>query len=150
MARPRARPRAVRPAGGAAARRPRERDHRRRHGMDPEWYELPAATAKLMNETRAAGGRIVAVGTTTVRVLETTAKNGLPLDAGAGETSLFIYPGFRFSVVDVLLTNFHLPKSTLFMLVCALAGRERMLEAYRVAAAEKYRFYSYGDAMLIG
>jgi len=121
----------------------------RRHVMDPEWYELPAATAKLVNETRAAGGRIVAVGTTTVRVLETTAKNGLPLDAGAGETSLFIYPGFRFSVVDVLLTNFHLPKSTLFMLVCALAGRERMLEAYRVAAAEKYRFYSYGDAMLI-
>ena len=121
----------------------------RRHVMDPEWYEVPAETAKLVNETRAAGGRIVAVGTTAVRVLETTATNGLPLDAGAGETSLFIYPGFRFSVVDVLLTNFHLPKSTLFMLVSALAGLERLLEAYRVAAAERYRFYSYGDAMLI-
>jgi S-adenosylmethionine:tRNA ribosyltransferase-isomerase len=120
-----------------------------RHAMDPEWYELPAATAKLVNETRAAGGRIVAVGSTAVRVLETAAQNGLPLEAGAGETSLFIYPGFRFSVVDALVTNFHLPKSTLFMLVCALAGRERMLEAYRIAAAEKYRFYSYGDAMLI-
>ncbi len=78
------------------------------------------------------------------------AQKGWPLEAGTGETSLFIYPGFRFSVVDALLTNFHLPKSTLFMLVCALAGRERMLEAYRVAAAEQYRFYSYGDAMLIG
>jgi S-adenosylmethionine:tRNA ribosyltransferase-isomerase len=121
----------------------------RRHVMDPEWYELPAATAKLVNETRAAGGRNVAVGSTAVRVLETAAQKGWPLEAGAGETSLFIYPGFRFSVVDVLLTNFHLPKSTLFMLVCAVAGRERMLEAYRVAAAEKYRFYSYGDAMLI-
>jgi len=122
----------------------------RRHVMDPEWYELPAATAKLVNETRAAGGRIVAVGSTSVRVLETAAQKGWPLEAGTGETSLFIYPGFRFSVVDALLTNFHLPKSTLFMLVCALAGRERMLEAYRVAAAERYRFYSYGDAMLIG
>jgi len=121
----------------------------RRHVMDPEWYELPATTATLVNETRAAGGRIVAVGSTAVRVLETAAQNGLPLEAGTGETGLFIYPGFRFSVVDVLLTNFHLPKSTLFMLVCALAGRECMLEAYRVAAVEKYRFYSYGDAMLI-
>jgi len=121
----------------------------RRHVMDPEWYELPATTATLVNETRAAGGRIVAVGSTAVRVLETAAQNGLPLEAGTGETGLFIYPGFRFSVVEVLLTNFHLPKSTLFMLVCALAGRERMLEAYRVAAIEKYRFYSYGDAMLI-
>jgi S-adenosylmethionine:tRNA ribosyltransferase-isomerase len=121
----------------------------RRHVMDPEWYELPPTTAKLVNESRAAGGRIVAVGSTAVRVLETAAQNGLPLEAGAGETGLFIYPGFRFSVMDVLLTNFHLPKSTLFMLVCALAGRERMLEAYRAAAAERYRFYSYGDAMLI-
>src|SRR2546428_179891 len=121
-----------------------------RHVMDPEWYELPAATAKVVNETRAAGGRIVAVGSTAVRVLETAAQKGWPLEAGTGETSLFIYPGFRFSVVDLMLTNFHLPKSTLFMLVCALAGRERTLEAYRVAAAQRYRFYSYGDAMLIG
>ena len=103
-----------------------------RHVMDPEWYELPAATAKVVNETRAAGGRIVAVGSTAMRVLETAAQKGWPLEASTGETSLFIYPGFRFSVVDLMLTNFHLPKSTLFMLVCALAGRERTLEAYRV------------------
>jgi len=121
-----------------------------RHVMDPEWYELPAATAKVVNEMQAAGGRIVAVGSTAVRVLETAAQKGWPLEAGTGETSLFIYPGFRFSVVDLMLTNFHLPKSTLFMLVCALAGRERVVEAYRVAAAQRYRFYSYGDAMLIG
>src|SRR5207245_8527687 len=118
--------------------------------MEPEWYELPGATAKVVNEMQAAGGRIVAVGSTAVRVLETAALKGWPLEAGTGETSLFIYPGFRFSVVDLMLTNLHLPKSTLFMLVCALAGRERTLEAYRVAAAQRYRLYSYGDAMLIG
>src|SRR3989442_8404262 len=101
----------------------------RRHVMDPEWYELPAATAKLVNETRAAGGRIVAVGSTAVRGLETAGQNGGPLEAGAGEAGLFIYPGFRFSVVDVLLTHFHLPKSTLFMPVCALAGLAGLLEA---------------------
>ncbi len=119
------------------------------HRMDPEWFELPADTAGLVNDTRAAGGRVIAVGSTSVRVLETAAQKGLPLRAATGETALFIYPGYEFAVVDAMLTNFHLPKSTLFMLVCALAGRERMLEAYRVAAEEKYRFYSYGDAMLI-
>ncbi|HEV8242488.1 MAG TPA: tRNA preQ1(34) S-adenosylmethionine ribosyltransferase-isomerase QueA [Nitrospirales bacterium] len=124
-------------------------DDIRRHEMDPEWFELPADTARLVRETRTAGGRIIAVGSTSVRVLETAAQKGLPLQAGSGETALFIYPGYRFAVVDTMLTNFHLPKSTLFMLVCALAGREYMLEAYRVGAAEKYRFYSYGDAMLI-
>lgn len=121
----------------------------REHRMDPEWFELPADTAKLVNETRERGGRVVAVGSTSVRVLETAAQKGLPLREGSGETALFIYPGYGFAVADAMLTNFHLPKSTLFMLVCALAGRERMLEAYRLAAAEKYRFYSYGDAMLI-
>ena len=121
----------------------------REHRMDPEWYELPAGTAKLVNETRENGGRVIAVGSTSVRVLENAAQKGLLLQAGSGETALFIYQGYKFTVVDAMLTNFHLPKSTLFMLVCALAGRERMLEAYRVAATERYRFYSYGDAMLI-
>ncbi len=121
----------------------------REHRMDPEWFELPADTAGLVNETRERGGRVIAVGSTSVRVLETAAQKGLPLREGSGETALFIYPGYRFTAVDAMLTNFHLPKSTLFMLVCALAGRERMLEAYRIAAAERYRFYSYGDAMLI-
>jgi S-adenosylmethionine:tRNA ribosyltransferase-isomerase len=121
----------------------------REHQMDPEWYELPVETAKIVNEARETGGRVIAVGSTSVRVLETAAQAGWPLRAGSGETSLFIYPGYVFKAVDAMLTNFHLPKSTLFMLVCALAGRERMLEAYRVAAAERYRFYSYGDAMLI-
>jgi len=121
----------------------------REHRMDPEWFELPADTARVVNEARERGGRVIAVGSTSVRVLETAAQNGLPLREGLGETALFIYPGYPFTVVDAMLTNFHLPKSTLFMLVCALAGRERMLEVYRVAAAEKYRFYSYGDAMLI-
>lgn len=124
-------------------------DDIREHRMDPEWFELPADTAAAVNETRTAGGRVIAVGSTSVRVLETVAQKGGPLQAATGETALFIYPGYRFAVVDAMLTNFHLPKSTLFMLVCALAGRERMLEAYRAAAAEQYRFYSYGDAMLI-
>ena len=121
----------------------------RDHTMDSEWYDLPERTATAINETKNSGGRVIAVGTTTVRVLETMAGRGIPLQAGSGETTLFIYPGFELKVVDAMLTNFHLPKSTLFMLVCALAGRERMLKAYRTAAAERYRFYSYGDAMLI-
>ncbi len=124
-------------------------DDIREHRMDSEWFDLPADTAKLVNETRERGGRIIAVGSTSVRVLETAAQKGMPLREGSGETALFIYPGYRFAVVGAMLTNFHLPKSTLFMLVCALAGRERIRETYRLAAAERYRFYSYGDAMLI-
>ena len=124
-------------------------DDIRAHRMDPEWFELPADTARLVNETRTVGGRVIAVGSTSVRVLETAAQKGLPLREGSGETALFIYPGYRFAVVDAMLTNFHLPKSTLFMLVCALAGRERMRETYHIAAVEKYRLFSYGDAMLI-
>ena len=121
----------------------------REHSMDPEWYELPEDTVASIRETRERGGRVIAVGSTAVRVLETAAAKGLPLRAGSGETNLFLYPGYDFKIVDAMLTNFHLPKSTLFMLVCALAGRERMLEVYRLAAAMRYRFYSYGDAMLI-
>jgi len=121
----------------------------REHRMDPEWFELPADTAQAVNDTRDRGGRVIAVGSTSVRVLETAAQRGLPLRAESGETALFIYPGCPFAVVEAMLTNFHLPKSTLFMLVCALAGPERIHTAYRIAAAEHYRFYSYGDAMLI-
>ena len=119
------------------------------HSMDPEWYELPTETVQAIRDTQEAGGRVLAVGSTAVRVLETAAAKGLPLTAGSGETGLFIFPGYTFKIVHGMLTNFHLPKSTLFMLVCALGGRELMLKAYRLAIAERYRFYSYGDAMLI-
>jgi S-adenosylmethionine:tRNA ribosyltransferase-isomerase len=121
----------------------------RKHDMEPESYELPEETVKSITETRERGGRIIAVGSTCVRVLETAAAKGLPLTSTSGETNLFIYPGYTFKVVSGMLTNFHLPKSTLFILVCTLAGRERMLAAYHLAAAGRYRFYSYGDAMLV-
>ena len=116
--------------------------------MDREWYALPGDTVKSIEKTRARGGRILAVGSTAVRVLETAAASGA-LRTESGETNLFICPGYDFKLVNGILTNFHLPKSTLFILVCAFAGRERILEAYRLAVAARYRFYSYGDAMLI-
>lgn len=120
------------------------------HRMDEERYHLPQATVEAVARTRARGGAVVAVGTTVVRTLEgVAAVHGGRLVAGDGHTNLFIYPGHRFQVVDRLLTNFHLPRSTLLMLVCALAGRERVLAAYEEAVAEEYRFYSYGDAMLV-
>jgi S-adenosylmethionine:tRNA ribosyltransferase-isomerase len=121
------------------------------HRMDPERYEIPLETARALAETRAAGGRVVAVGTTAVRALEAAARRVGPeqvVASGAGVTDLFITPGFPFHVVDVLLTNFHLPRSTLLMLVSAFAGRERVLATYQEAIREGYRFYSYGDAML--
>jgi S-adenosylmethionine:tRNA ribosyltransferase-isomerase len=114
------------------------------HRMDRERYEVGEETAEAIRRTRESGGRIVAVGTTVVRTLESSAGA-----AGSGSTELFITPGFRFRVVDVLLTNFHLPRSTLLMLVSAFAGRERVLAAYEEAIREGYRFYSYGDAMLV-
>jgi len=114
------------------------------HRMDRERYEVGEETAEAIRRTRESGGRIVAVGTTVVRTLESS--RGA---AGSGSTELFITPGFRFRVVDVLLTNFHLPRSTLLMLVSAFAGRERVLAAYEEAIREGYRFYSYGDAMLV-
>jgi len=114
------------------------------HRMDRERYEVGEETAEAIRRTRESGGRIVAVGTTVVRTLESSAGA-----AGSGSTELFITPGFRFQVVDVLLTNFHLPRSTLLMLVSAFAGRERVLAAYEEAIREGYRFYSYGDAMLV-
>ncbi len=124
-------------------------DDLRRHEMHAEWYEIPAATAEAIRATRARGGRVVAVGTTVVRTLETAARDDGTVVAGAGETRLFVLPGFRFRVVDRLLTNFHLPRSTLFALVCAFAGFRRMHEAYRFAVARRFRFFSYGDACLL-
>ena len=119
-----------------------------RHRMAPEWYEVPEATARAVSRTRARGGRVVAVGTTVVRTLESAAADG-ELRAGAGETDLYITPGYRFRVVDLLFTNFHLPRSTLFVLVCAFAGYRRMREAYAFAIARRFRFFSYGDACLL-
>ena len=118
------------------------------HRMHSEWYELPEATVDAIARTRGAGGRVVAVGTTSLRALESAALGGA-LQAGARETDIFITPGFEFRVVDLLLTNFHLPKSTLLMLVSALAGHERMHALYAHAIEQRYRFFSYGDAMLL-
>jgi len=117
--------------------------------LHAERFELPAATARALADTRARGGRVVAVGTTSARVLETCADGAGGVVAGAGETQLLLAPGANFRVVDALLTNFHLPRSSLLLLVAAFAGREPVLAAYREAIALGYRFYSYGDAMLI-
>jgi S-adenosylmethionine:tRNA ribosyltransferase-isomerase len=119
------------------------------HHMHSEWYEVPTATATRINAIRAAGGRIVAVGTTVLRTLETVAGPEGAIRPSVGETALFITPGYGFRLVDLLLTNFHLPRSTLFMLVAAFAGLERMRAAYAHAIARGYRFYSYGDACLL-
>jgi S-adenosylmethionine:tRNA ribosyltransferase-isomerase len=118
------------------------------HRMHTEQISLPAATANAIRRCRARARRVIAVGTTVVRVLESVAQHG-ELSAFEGESDIFIYPGHRFRVVDALLTNFHLPESTLLMLVSAFAGRERVLAAYREAVRERYRFFSYGDAMFI-
>ena len=119
------------------------------HRMHAERYELPAASAAAIAATRARGGRVVAVGTTAARVLESCARDDRCVEPGSGSTELFLYPGRPLRVVDVLLTNFHLPESTLLMLVAAFAGRERILRLYREAIDLGYRFYSYGDAMLL-
>jgi S-adenosylmethionine:tRNA ribosyltransferase-isomerase len=119
------------------------------HVMHAEWGEITAAQAERINETRAKGGRIVAVGTTSLRLLESAADEAGRIPPFERETSIFITPGYRFRAVDLLMTNFHLPRSTLFMLVCALAGTDTMKRAYAHAIAEGYRFYSYGDACLL-
>jgi len=119
------------------------------HRLDPETAEIPAATAEAVNRARAEGRRVIAVGTTTTRTLEWAADETGRIRAGRGGADLFIYPGYRFRIVDALVTNFHLPRSTLLLLVSAFAGRDRVLGAYRDAVARGYRFYSYGDAMLI-
>ena len=117
--------------------------------MHAEAYELPAATAAAVSRARARGGRVIAVGTTSCRVLETCALPDRTVAARAGETDLFLFPGRPVRVVDALLTNFHLPQSTLLMLVAAFAGREEILDVYREAVEHGYRFFSFGDAMLI-
>ncbi|WP_339193189.1 tRNA preQ1(34) S-adenosylmethionine ribosyltransferase-isomerase QueA [Paenibacillus sp. FSL W8-1287] len=121
------------------------------HVMHEEYYSLSQETADLLNETKRRGGRVIAVGTTSCRTLETVGSqmNGEPLRESSGWTSIFIYPGYSFTVVDALITNFHLPKSTLVMLVSALAGREHIMKAYKEAVEDKYRFFSFGDAMFI-
>jgi S-adenosylmethionine:tRNA ribosyltransferase-isomerase len=118
------------------------------HEMHSEWYDVPRETVDAINRARGNGGRVLAVGTTTLRALESAAAGGT-LEPGRGETRLFILPGYRFKVVERLLTNFHLPKSTLLMLVSAFGGMDNMRRAYRHAIEQRYRFYSYGDAMLI-
>jgi len=120
----------------------------RKHRMEREYYRIPASTAALITEAKAAGRRVVCVGTTTCRALESAADEA-GLRPSEGWTDLYIYPPYRFRVVDALITNFHLPRSTLLVMVSAFAGRERILSAYEVAKREGYRFYSYGDAMLI-
>jgi S-adenosylmethionine:tRNA ribosyltransferase-isomerase len=124
-------------------------DDPRDHVLRAERFELSSAAAQALERARAGGGRIVAVGTTVTRTLEYVYRRHGAFRADSGETDLFILPGFEFRAVDALVTNFHLPKSTLLMLVCAFAGREPTLAAYRHAVAERYRFYSYGDCMLI-
>lgn len=119
------------------------------HRMDPESYTVPSETADAVNRARAEGRRVVAVGTTTTRTLEYASRHGRGVEAGSGWADLFIYPGYRFRAVDGILTNFHLPGSTLVMLVSALGGRERVLAAYAEAVRLRYRFYSYGDCMLV-
>jgi S-adenosylmethionine:tRNA ribosyltransferase-isomerase len=128
---------------------PVKEDSPEEHEIHTEWCQLSVETAAQINAARQAGGRVIAVGTTAVRVLETAVDaNGL-VQPFEGRTRLFILPGFKFRAVDAMITNFHLPRSTLLMLVSAFAGRELILETYREAIAQKYRFYSFGDAMLI-
>lgn len=120
------------------------------HEMHREYCEIPPETAELINRTKAAGGRCICVGTTSCRTLESWAAEDGHMEPRSGWTGIYIYPGYRFKVMDGLVTNFHLPESTLIMLVSAFAGRERTLSAYREAVAERYRFFSFGDAMFIG
>jgi len=121
------------------------------HEMHAEWYSVGEESAKLLNDAKAGGGKIVAVGTTSARTLETLGQRfaGGPVEACGGWTDIFIYPGYEYKMVDALLTNFHLPRSTLVMLVSALAGRENVLNAYGEAIRERYRFFSFGDAMFV-
>ena len=119
------------------------------HHMHSEYYEVTEETARIVNETKAAGGRIICVGTTSCRTVESASTEDGVLHAGTGNTEIFIYPGYRFKILDALITNFHLPESTLVMLVSALAGKEQVLHAYEEAITERYRFFSFGDAMFI-
>lgn len=135
---------------GAGTFLPVRTDDIENHIMHSEWCDVPEATAKLIQETKARGNKVIAVGTTATRALESAAQaSGGKIAAWTGDTQIFIYPGYQFCVVDRLITNFHLPESTLLMLVAALSNRDNILNAYRHAVEQKYRFFSYGDAMLI-
>ena len=134
---------------GLGTFRPVKEDDILNHEMHSEFCIMPKETAELINRTKAAGGRVISVGTTSSRTIESFANEDGTMEETSGWTDIFIYPGYRFKCVDALITNFHLPESTLIMLVSALAGRENVLNAYNIAVAEKYRFFSFGDAMMI-
>jgi S-adenosylmethionine:tRNA ribosyltransferase-isomerase len=134
---------------GLGTFRPVNVDDIREHDMHSEYYEISQQAADVINKTRQQGGRIIAVGTTSVRTLETVADEHGMVKAASGNTNIFIYPGYQFKCVEGLVTNFHLPKSTLLMLISALTDREKILATYKVAVEQKYRFFSFGDAMLI-
>lgn len=134
---------------GLGTFRPVKAENLSDHHMHSEHYEITKETADIINRTKENGGRVFCVGTTSCRTVESAADENGRVQAGCGDTEIFIYPGYRFKVLDCLITNFHLPESTLVMLVSALAGRENVLAAYREAVEERYRFFSFGDAMLI-
>lgn len=134
---------------GLGTFRPVKEDNVLNHHMHSEYYQVSEETAKLINDTKAAGGRVICVGTTSCRTVESAADENGNVIAGSDNTEIFIYPGYKFKVLDCLITNFHLPESTLVMLVSALAGREHVLNAYQEAIQERYRFFSFGDAMFI-
>ena len=133
---------------GLGTFRPVKEDNIENHLMHSEHYIMPQKTADIINETKKNGGRVICVGTTSCRTVESVASKG-EIKADEGDTSIFIYPGYEFKCLDALITNFHLPESTLIMLISALAGRENVLNAYKIAVEEKYRFFSFGDAMFI-
>lgn len=134
---------------GLGTFRPVKADNILEHHMHSEHYQVTQETADIINRTKENGGRVICVGTTSCRTVESAADENRRVQAGCGDTEIFIYPGYRFKVLDCLITNFHLPESTLVMLVSALAGREHVLAAYREAVEEKYRFFSFGDAMFV-
>ncbi len=134
---------------GLGTFRPVSVDNIEEHKMHTEFYQVSKETADIINQTRKNGGRIICVGTTSVRTLESSSKDDGTVVAGSGDTSIFIYPGYKFKTVDALITNFHLPESTLLMLISALYDRNSIMKAYQEAINEKYRFFSFGDAMFI-
>lgn len=134
---------------GLGTFRPVKEENIEEHKMHSEYYEISEEACQIINETKKSGGRVICVGTTSCRTVESASDENGFLKPQKGETEIFIYPGYRFKVLDALITNFHLPESTLLMLVSALAGKENIMNAYQIAVAEKYRFFSFGDAMLI-
>ena len=134
---------------GLGTFRPVKAEDIEEHEMHSEFCIIPEETARIITETKRAGGRIVCVGTTSCRTVESFANEDGTMDAKSGWTNIFIYPGYKFKCLDALITNFHLPESTLTMLVSALAGREHVLAAYKEAVEKRYRFFSFGDAMFI-